>query len=108
MSRLAPGSRYAGLRPYEVFPGQPGGRAPAPGRLAIVQAFVNTLDAEHGIEGFATPDQLRAFLLDYGLLEPQGGVDEWERRTAVGVREAVRSQLLVHSGELAAAEGVEL
>jgi hypothetical protein len=45
------------VRPYRTSDGrellvsagaQPGGRAPAPGGLALVQAFVNTVDLEHG------------------------------------------------------------
>jgi predicted RNA-binding Zn ribbon-like protein len=40
---------------------QPGGRDPAPGALALVQDFVNTVDREHG------PD----------LLDDAAGLEEW-------------------------------
>jgi predicted RNA-binding Zn ribbon-like protein len=99
--------RHAGLRPYEVYPGQPGGREPAPGPLALVQAFVNTVDYEHGIEGFDSPARLRAFLLDHRLVGGDADVDEGGLRSALAVREALRAQLLVHSGELPPAGGAE-
>ncbi len=73
--------------------GQPGGREPAPGGLALVQAFVNTVDAEHG------PD----------LLDDAGDLAEWLARrdlparvaprdlaAAREVREALRTLLAAH------------
>jgi predicted RNA-binding Zn ribbon-like protein len=75
---------------------QPGGREPAPGSLRVVQAFVNTVDREHG------PD----------LFEEQAGLAEWLERhllpAGVGaadlgsvreVREALRTLLLANNGE---------
>jgi predicted RNA-binding Zn ribbon-like protein len=73
---------------------QPGDREPAPGSLRVVQAFVNTVDREHG------PD----------LFEDQAGVAEWFERhlMPVGdgdvaavreVREALRALLLANNGE---------
>jgi hypothetical protein len=35
---------------------------PAPGRLALVQAFVNTVDLEHGREMLSSPAQLSTVL----------------------------------------------
>jgi predicted RNA-binding Zn ribbon-like protein len=74
----------------------PGGREPAPGALALVQAFVNTVDREHG------PD----------LLDDAAGLEEWldrhlmparvsraELDHAREVREALRTLLLVNNGE---------
>jgi hypothetical protein len=74
----------------------PGDREPAPGSLALVQAFVNTVDREHG------PD----------LLDDVGGLEEWLGRrmlpAAVGpgdlerareLREALRALLLANNGE---------
>jgi predicted RNA-binding Zn ribbon-like protein len=74
---------------------QPGDRPRAPGPLRLVQAFVNTVDREHG------PD----------LLDEPGGLEEWlERnlmpaRVAEGdlveareVREALRALLLANTG----------
>ncbi len=74
----------------------PGGREPAPGSLRIVQAFVNTVDREHG------PD----------LLDDAAGLSEWLERNLLPaeaasadlgvvreVREALRSLLLANNGE---------
>jgi predicted RNA-binding Zn ribbon-like protein len=75
---------------------QPGNRAPAPSSLQLVQAFVNTVDREHG------PD----------LFEDAAGVEEWLQRhlmptpVAAGgaaaareVREALRSLLAANNGD---------
>jgi predicted RNA-binding Zn ribbon-like protein len=75
---------------------QPGGRQPAPGSLKVVQAFVNTVDREHG------PD----------LLDEAAGLEQWLARhllpaevgpgdlaAARSVREALRSLLLANNGE---------
>jgi predicted RNA-binding Zn ribbon-like protein len=74
----------------------PGGREPAPGSLRIVQAFVNTVDREHG------PD----------LLDEPAGFSEWLERNLLpadgasadlaavrDVREALRSLLAANNGE---------
>ena len=74
----------------------PGDREPAPGSLALVQAFVNTVDREHG------PD----------LLDDAQGLEDWlERRMmparaepddlarARELREALRALLLANNGE---------
>ncbi len=50
---------------------QPGGRPPAPGRLAVVQAFLNShydLEDEHGAELLHSPAALVAWLRRAGLL----------------------------------------
>ncbi len=51
---------------------QVGGRRPAPGDLGLVQAFVNTSwNLEDGNrERFTTPEAIRAWLAERGLLEP--------------------------------------
>ena len=51
----------------------PGGREPAPGRLALVQMLVNTVDREHG------PD----------LFEDAGGLCDW--LDARGLKHRVRA-----------------
>ena len=63
---------------------QPGGRAPAPGALALVQAFVNTVDREHGPDLADEPGGLTAWARARGFTEP---VDAAEGRE---VREALR------------------
>ena len=77
----------------------PGGREPAPGGLALVQALVNTVDREHG------PDLLdeRAGLHDWlgarGLLEPGLAVTSADLHAARELREALRTLLLANNGE---------
>lgn len=80
------------------------GSRPAPGRLALVQAFVNTLDLETGRDALATPDGLAAWLRGHGLMAPGGGVSQADLERAVAVREALRGLLLVNAG-IRAAEG---
>jgi predicted RNA-binding Zn ribbon-like protein len=73
---------------------QPGGRAPAPGELALVQAFVNShydLEYEHGAELLADPAALERWLRRHRLLG--GGSDRLapaDLRRALEVRERLR------------------
>ena len=79
---------------------QSGGRPPAPGRLALVQAFVNSffeLGEHHGADHFATAAGLAGWLGARGL-EP-GAVTAGERERAVAVREGLRALLREHNGE---------
>jgi predicted RNA-binding Zn ribbon-like protein len=72
---------------------QPGGRPPAPGELALVQAFINThydLEVEHGAELFATPAGLATWLAARGLIETQVDVGDRELGWALAAREALR------------------
>jgi predicted RNA-binding Zn ribbon-like protein len=72
---------------------QPGGRAPAPGALGLVQAFINSfydLEFEHGADLFATPASLSAWLSRSGLPTP-GRLREADVRRAVTVREGLRA-----------------
>ena len=80
--------------------------APAPGRLELVRAFVNTLDIEAGTDELSTPEALAAWLAGHGLTG--GGMGERESagqarladlRLAVALREAVRDVLQSHVGQ---------
>ena len=86
---------------------QPGGRPPAPGDLALVQAFVNThydLEFEHGAELLATPAGLGQWLAARDLIEPSGpSLTDRDLARAVAVREGLRSLARANSdGETAA------
>jgi predicted RNA-binding Zn ribbon-like protein len=73
---------------------QPGGRAPAPGSLALVQAFINThydLEIEHGAEVLSSPGALSAWLSARGLLEVTVFPSRSDLRHALGVREGLRA-----------------
>jgi predicted RNA-binding Zn ribbon-like protein len=72
---------------------QPGGRPPAPGGLALVQAFINShydLEREHGADLLATPERARAWLRDHGLGGEDDQIGERARRRLVALREALR------------------
>ena len=65
---------------------QPGGRAPAPERLALIQAFVNTVDREHGPDLLDDAAGWRAWC-------ERRGFDATSRDAARDVREALRALL---------------
>jgi predicted RNA-binding Zn ribbon-like protein len=70
---------------------QPAERTPAPGRLGLVQAFVNSfwdLD-DHGCEVWPDAAGYRGWLLGRGFAA--GGAGEAERAEAICVREAIRA-----------------
>ena len=65
---------------------QPGGRAPAPAQLELVQAFVNTVDREHGPDLLDDDASWRAWCA-------RRGFDPSPRDAAREVREALRALL---------------
>ena len=77
---------------------EPGGRQPAPGALALVQAFVNTNDIEAGRDALDSPERLRRWLARRGLLGDAEAVSEADLRRALAVREALRVLLLANGG----------
>jgi predicted RNA-binding Zn ribbon-like protein len=72
-----------------------------------VQAFVNTLDTENGIEEVDGPDALRDLLLRIGLLDPDDEVGEGDVDRARDVREALRELLLANNGGSAGPAALE-
>ena len=89
----------------------PGDRQQAPARFRPVQAFVNTLDIENGVDELLTTDQLRAVLADQGLLDTGARIAPADVSRARALRETLRSLLLANNGgtvgpdALAALEG---
>jgi predicted RNA-binding Zn ribbon-like protein len=73
----------------------PGGRGPAPGSLRLVQAFVNTVDSEHGPDLLDDPDDLAEWLERRGLAADVGPGDTAAARE---VREALRAMLHANNG----------
>jgi predicted RNA-binding Zn ribbon-like protein len=63
------------------------GEKPAPDRLRIVQAFLNT--ATSGREDLASPDCLREWLSDHELLDADATVSAADLRQAISVRQAL-------------------
>jgi predicted RNA-binding Zn ribbon-like protein len=84
----------------------PGDRTPAPGALRPIQAFVNTLDIENGIEELASPVALAEVLVRTGLAEPGLRPTDADLRAALDVREALRSLLLANNGVAVEAEAL--
>jgi predicted RNA-binding Zn ribbon-like protein len=82
----------------EARPVEPGGREPAPGALALVQRFVNTLDIEGHREELGDPGRLTAWLAANGLLEVDEQLGLADLQRAVEVREALRALLLANAG----------
>jgi predicted RNA-binding Zn ribbon-like protein len=83
---------------YDAGP-QSGGRLPAPGRLALVQAFANSfydLGDHRGVDRLATPATLTGWLEARGL--SSGTVSAADHRRAIAVREGLRALLRLHNG----------
>jgi predicted RNA-binding Zn ribbon-like protein len=83
---------------YEAGP-QSGGRVPAPGRLAYVQAFANSffdLGEGWGKDRFATPASLQRWFSERGL--QVGRVTDAEHARALAVRGGLRAQFAEHNG----------
>jgi predicted RNA-binding Zn ribbon-like protein len=85
------------MRPVDAIP-YPNERPPAPGRLRLVQRFVNTVDYEHGREVLHSPARLRAFLAELGLLDARARVGADDLRRAHALREDLRALALANNG----------
>jgi predicted RNA-binding Zn ribbon-like protein len=69
----------------------------APGDLATLQAFVNTLDIEQGTDELATPAGLASWLQEAGLVADIGEqAGQRDLAIAVDLREALRGVLRSH------------
>ncbi|MFN8512091.1 MAG: CGNR zinc finger domain-containing protein [Chloroflexia bacterium] len=85
---------------------EPGGRDPAPGALALVQAFLNSTDLEEGWDRFSSPEALRDWLVERGLLEASVALTDVDLSRALAVREAIREVLYANNGGEADAAAV--
>jgi predicted RNA-binding Zn ribbon-like protein len=81
-----------------VLERDPGGRPPAPAPLAAVQALVNTVDLEHGVDALTAPEALEALLRDHGLLRGGAPVGEADLVRGRELREALRALLMARHG----------
>jgi predicted RNA-binding Zn ribbon-like protein len=77
----------------------PAERTPAPGDLAIVQAFVNTNDIEGGDERLGDPDALGSWLAAAGLCDAGVRVTRAEFSIAMDVREGLRALGRANNGD---------
>ena len=81
---------------------QPGGRRPAPGDLALVQAFLNThydLAAAGGGEVVADARALRDWLAAASLLDEDATPRDHDLERALAVREGLRALAFANNGE---------
>lgn len=79
---------------------------PAPGRLVLLQRFLNTVAPECNQEMLHSPQRLRIVLADLGLVSPATPVSEDDLRQALELREALRVLALANNG-VRAAPGAE-
>jgi predicted RNA-binding Zn ribbon-like protein len=96
---------YTGAMMRKTTPLQTGSK-PAPGALAMVQGVVNTRDLETGRDELASPEQLHAWLVRFGLLEQEDVVTPDDFQRALAVREALRALLLANTGRTEDANAV--
>jgi predicted RNA-binding Zn ribbon-like protein len=80
-------------------------RAPAP--LEVLQRFVNSVSFERGEEELDSPESLREWLVERGLLGPDEPVTEGDLRRAIDVREGLRALLFANNGHELDAAAVE-
>jgi predicted RNA-binding Zn ribbon-like protein len=72
----------------------------APGRLELLQAFVNTRHVENGTDAIATPPALTDWLGTLHLLGPTVAADQEDVDHALALREALRAALLANHDQL--------
>ncbi len=74
---------------------EPGGRAPAPRPLRVVQQFVNTHNHEFETSRDRLRDRIlaRDWLVQHGLLKTGGAVSESDRRRLLALRDALRAAI---------------
>ena len=77
---------------------QPTERVPAPGRLKLVQDFVNTIDYEERQDEIGTPAALKSWLGAHRLSRGPARVGPAEVVRVARVREALRRLLYVNNG----------
>lgn len=79
---------------------EPGDRPKAPGRLALLQGFMNTEnhDLPREFDRLGTPHKARAWLRRKRLLAPGGGVSEPELARLHDLREALRELAMANHG----------
>jgi predicted RNA-binding Zn ribbon-like protein len=72
-------------------------RRRAPGRLAVVQDLLNTVDFEKGTEVLANASALVGWLRDRSLMTRSHTATGTDLRRAIALREALRSLLSMHN-----------
>lgn len=73
-------------------------REPAPGRLALLQRFVNTVDREHGREMLYSPARLVAVLAELGLVPAGTSATRADLERAHELRGALQALAFANNG----------
>jgi predicted RNA-binding Zn ribbon-like protein len=71
---------------------------PAPGDLALLERFVNTVNLDAGTDELGDPARMSAWLGDSGLAPAGADFGETDRLRIVAFREALRELLLANHG----------
>jgi predicted RNA-binding Zn ribbon-like protein len=79
------------------------GSSAVPAELALIKAFLNSVDIEEGSDRFETVASLRDWLLERGLPEAQTPITDREREDLVNLREAIREVVAAHGAAIPAA-----
>ncbi len=74
------------------------GSEAAPGQLERVREFVNTRDVDEGTDQLESPEALREWLQERGLLPADARIGEPELERAIELRETFRELLLANNG----------
>lgn len=74
-------------------------RSPAPGRLALVQSFLNSVDYEEGIEHFGSVEKIQDWLVAHNLIRETIQLSSDDRDRVIEFREALRDIVGTNSGE---------
>jgi predicted RNA-binding Zn ribbon-like protein len=90
-----------------MAPGNSSPEKTAPGVLAVVQRFVNSVDLETGEDELTSPRALREWLAERELMDPGERVTTADLMRAIDVREGLRALLMANSGLPLDAERVE-
>ena len=105
---MAAGGHSASL--FDPGP-QPGGREPAPGRLGLVQAFLNSFHSieqdTYGRELFSDPGALGEWFSRRGLPVDPAQVSRADLQRALAVRKGLRALLVANNNGSLDAEAVE-
>jgi predicted RNA-binding Zn ribbon-like protein len=81
-----------------VPPGETAPEKTAPEPLRLVQRFVNSIDLESGEDELESPDALRDWLAERGLIAADAPVSAADLRRAVDAREGLRALLVRNNG----------
>jgi predicted RNA-binding Zn ribbon-like protein len=89
---------------------EPGGRPKAPGRLQLLQRFINTYNHDFPREWdrIGTPEKAQAWLRQKGLVAAGDAVTDADVAHLVELREAIRALAIANQGGRPAAEATDV